>query len=156
MSLGILTLILAVAAAGWLLLRVARSDGAESGARNITLLKIVIWLGLVAALFAAKLWPLAFMVLLAAGAIMAIEFWRSDRIDIAEVEARPREIGPRAMSRDEAASVLGLGVDAGAEEIRAAHRKLIAQIHPDKGGTDYLAAKINEARDLLLGRLERQ
>ncbi len=156
MSLGILALFVAAGAAGWLLLRVARGVESEGGARNVTLLKAVIWLGLVAALFAVKLWPLAFMVLFAAGAVMAIEFWRGDRIENAESDVRPARVSPRAMSHEEAASVLGLGVDAEAEEIRAAHRKLIAQIHPDKGGTDYLAAKINEARDLLLGRLERQ
>lgn len=154
MSLGILALIVAVGAAGWLLLRIARGDGSEGDARNITLLKAVIWLGLVAALFAARLWPLAFMVLFAAGAVMAIEFWRGDRVEIAEADARPARTPRRTMGLDEAASVLGLDVEASAEEIRAAHRKLIAQIHPDKGGTDYLAAKINEARDLLLGRLE--
>ena len=154
MSLGILALFIAAGAAGWLLLRLARGDGSEGGARNVTLLKAVIWLGLVAALFTAKLWPLAFMVLLAAGAVMAIEFWRGDRIESTEAGAPPARVSPRAMSLDEAASVLGLAVDAEAEEIRAAHRKLIAQIHPDKGGTDYLAAKINEARDLLLGRLK--
>lgn len=153
MPLGILALIVAVGAAGWLLLRVARGDGADGAGRNITLLKAVIWLGLVAALFAAKLWPLAFMVLFAAGAVMAIEFWRGDRIEIAEADVRPARTPQRAMSLDEAALVLGLDVDATAEEVRAAHRKLIAQIHPDKGGTDYLAAKINEARGLLLERL---
>jgi len=152
MSLAILALIVAAGAAGWLLLRVARANESDSGAHNVTLLKVVIWLGLVAALFAAKLWPLAFMVLFAAGAVMAIEFWRGDRIESAEADARPARAPQRAMSLDEAASVLGLDIDANAEEVRAAHRKLIAQIHPDKGGTDYLAAKINEARDLLLGR----
>ena len=153
MSLAILALIVAAGAAGWLLLRVARANGSDGGAHNVTLLKAVIWLGLVAALFAAKLWPLAFMVLFAAGSVMAIEFWRGDRIESAETDARPARAPQRAMSSDEAASVLGLDVNASAEEVRAAHRKLIAQIHPDKGGTDYLAAKINEARDLLLGRL---
>ena len=57
------------------------------------------------------------------------------------------------MSEDEALAVLGLDAGAGPAEVRAAYRKLIAQLHPDKGGTDYLAAKINEARDLLLRRL---
>ncbi len=96
------------------------------------------------------------MVLFAAGAVTAIEFWRGDHTESAEAETRSARAPTRVMSLDEAASVLGLSVDADAEEIRSAHRKLIAQIHPDKGGTDYLAAKINEARDLLLKRLEAQ
>jgi hypothetical protein len=56
-----------------------------------------------------------------------------------------------AMSRAEAYAVLGLSSDASADDVRAAHRRLITQIHPDHGGSSYLAAKINEARDLLLG-----
>ena len=57
-----------------------------------------------------------------------------------------------AMSRAEALKVLGLGESAKEADIRAAHRRLIAQIHPDRGGSDYLAAKINQAKDVLLGR----
>jgi len=54
------------------------------------------------------------------------------------------------MSRSEALSLLGLSEGASKEEIIAAHRRLIQQTHPDKGGTNYLAAKINEAKDTLL------
>ena len=56
------------------------------------------------------------------------------------------------MSRAEALTVLGLEEGASDEEIRAAHRRLILQTHPDKGGTNYLAAKINEAKDVLSRR----
>ena len=55
------------------------------------------------------------------------------------------------MSRDEALAVLGLGADASDEDIVTAHRKLMQKLHPDRGGNDYLAAKINQAKDLLLG-----
>jgi len=55
------------------------------------------------------------------------------------------------MSRDEALSVLGLAEGATAEEIRAAHRRLIQRVHPDVGGSADLAARINRAKDVLLG-----
>ena len=54
------------------------------------------------------------------------------------------------MSRAEALKVLGLAEGASDDDIRAAHRRLMLQNHPDKGGTDYIAAKINEAKDVLL------
>ena len=55
------------------------------------------------------------------------------------------------MSREEALKVLGLGAGASEDDIREAHRRLILQNHPDRGGSDYLASKTNEAKDVLLG-----
>lgn len=57
------------------------------------------------------------------------------------------------MSPDEARGMLGVGADADAEAIRAAHRRLIAQTHPDRGGTQALASQINRARDVALSAL---
>ncbi|MGE3335459.1 MAG: DnaJ domain-containing protein [Rhodospirillaceae bacterium] len=55
-----------------------------------------------------------------------------------------------SMSRDEALRILGLKDGAGPEEVKTAYRKLMAQLHPDRGGSDYLAAKVNQAKDFLL------
>jgi len=62
--------------------------------------------------------------------------------------AAPPAGGP--MTRAEALAVLGLAEGADAAAIRAAHRRLMRAAHPDQGGSDWLAARVNQARDLLL------
>lgn len=56
-----------------------------------------------------------------------------------------------AMSRDEAFKVLGLQPSASKADIHAAYLRLMRRAHPDQGGSDWLAARINQARDVLLG-----
>ncbi len=56
------------------------------------------------------------------------------------------------MTREQAYAILGLAPSASDDEIRSAHHRLISMCHPDRGGSNYLAAKVNEARRVLLGR----
>ncbi len=71
------------------------------------------------------------------------------------VERRPPGSAPApprgSMSRAEAFEILGLKQGATEAEIRAAHRRLMQSAHPDHGGSDWIAARINQARDVLLG-----
>ena len=56
------------------------------------------------------------------------------------------------MTREEAYQILGLRPGASEAEIRAAHRRLMRAAHPDSGGSEWLATRLNQARDVLLGR----
>lgn len=66
-----------------------------------------------------------------------------------------RRIG-RSASKAQACALLGIRDGAGREAIIEAHRKLIAQVHPDRGGTNEQVHEANAARDLLLGELMRE
>jgi hypothetical protein len=58
--------------------------------------------------------------------------------------------GSGAMTKEEAYKILGLEAGAAATDVRKAHRRLMQRLHPDIGGTSFLAARINEAKDVLL------
>ncbi|WP_298400004.1 DnaJ domain-containing protein [Sphingobium sp.] len=137
---GVLTLLLAGLAV-WLiwtgrLQRMTAKDGMALGA------------ALVGAVLAAKGKPVIGAPLLIGAALF---FAKQGN---ARNKARKRPAAPPAPPRADdvakARALLGVAPDADAAAIRAAHRRLIASVHPDKGGTEALAAQINAARDLLL------
>ena len=79
---------------------------------------------------------------------MAIEAWR-------KAPPRMRQFYEGGfepeMSRREAARILGVRESAAKDKVMAAHRKVMIANHPDAGGSDYIATKINEAKTKLLG-----
>lgn len=62
----------------------------------------------------------------------------------------PPKNGKAAMSTDEAMEVLGLNPGYTKDDVIQAHRRMMQKMHPDRGGSDYLAAQINQAKDTLL------
>lgn len=79
-----------------------------------------------------------------------IERAHPDWREMWSTSARPPAGPSPRMTRPEALAILGLKGAVTSDDIRAAHRRLMKTAHPDLGGSDYLAAKINEAKEFLL------
>jgi len=77
-------------------------------------------------------------------------------VAIAYLWWRRRAVLAGAMRPAEARSILQLSDQASAAEVREAHRRLIARVHPDAGGSADLATRVNAARDTLLNELKKR
>jgi len=77
--------------------------------------------------------------------------WREKESSQRSTDGAAPKRASSVMTREEAFAVLGLPPTASAAEIRETHHRLMMKLHPDHGGSDYLAARINQARDVLLG-----
>lgn len=69
---------------------------------------------------------------------------------------RRQAVARAPMRAPEARALLGVGEGASLDDIRAAHRRLIARVHPDAGGSAGLATRVNAARDALIAELKRK
>jgi DnaJ domain len=78
--------------------------------------------------------------------------WRQHAQGDAAAGRGPRAARSGKMTEEEAYQILGIAPGASAEEIGRAHRSLMKKLHPDQGGSTYLAARVNEAKDVLIRR----
>jgi hypothetical protein len=69
---------------------------------------------------------------------------------------RRRKLSSTAMPVEDARKLLGVGREASLAEIRDAHRRLISKVHPDAGGSEELANRVNVARDILVAEMNRR
>ena len=126
----------------WLGRQVRRNRGAWRPAAAV--LAAAAYVG--AALVTLKgAWPLGL-------ALTGLGVWLS-----ISARARPAAAGQNGASgatnsEAQARAILGVSADASPEAIRAAHLRMMATVHPDRGGSAELAAQLNVARDRLLGR----
>lgn len=82
-----------------------------------------------------------------------LQFWRRHR-QTQNNDIPSSNPANNKLAEDEAWQILGLAPGASRDEVIQAHKKLIQKLHPDRGGNNYLAAKLNAARDLLLKNQE--
>lgn len=112
---------------------------------------VVFLLGLVSVFLAMRGYaPLAILACLAAGWVWLQERRHAKAAGANDGVELNAKTPPYATERTQAWQILGLTPGASRDDIISAHRRLIAALHPDQGGSSFLAAQINRARDILL------
>ena len=130
--------------------------------------RYTLWIALAVVLLGLLRLGLPWLALLGAGAAAALRWvapiivrlaplWLMQRSASRRPGAQPgpgraEQPDPRRMTRAQALEILNLREDASREEIISAYRELIRRVHPDRGGSSYLAAEVNRAKDVLLSQ----
>ena len=92
----------------------------------------------------------AAIALLSAVIPLGLGLWRAQKQE--ESETLEPGLHEEIQTRDEALEVLGLEDGASEADVKAAYKKLMQKVHPDHEGSEWMAAKLNQARDILLGK----
>lgn len=142
----------------WYLGWYRRADKAQRNRSLIRILLYAIAVALLILVFTGRI-PWLFALFSAAvpwisRALTVKQLWsrfnQSQHTDNNANSGKSRSSALSKMSREEAYKILDLPVDASQQDIIDAHRRLMQKIHPDRGGSDFLATQINQAKDTLL------
>jgi len=90
----------------------------------------------------------AAIAILSALAPLALGWWKARRDE--QTETLDTGFNDEVQTREDALEVLGLSEDASQADIKAAYKKLMQKVHPDHEGSEWMAAKLNQAKDILL------
>jgi len=128
------------------LLSLSGKDGAGKKNANALIGGLAVAAFVLVLLRAGQVW-------LAPGVVLlwyAVERWKGKSVRGNPQAPPPARRGSPRMSMEEAYQVLGLEQGASEERVLAEYRRLMKKVHPDQGGTTYLASRLNEAKDVLL------